>query len=89
MTARARLVNTADVKIIVNGDASQPIVSPAGSTLLNTSRRKRFSSPRHVGVGYLRSVQGPRERRRGSATSHREKSHFGEKNEKAAGCPAK
>ena len=35
MLARAQLVNTADVKIVINEDESNPVVVSAGSTLLN------------------------------------------------------
>ena len=34
--ARSKLVSTGDVSIEINGDASNPIVVPAGSKLLQT-----------------------------------------------------
>ena len=33
MGARSKLVNSADVNIVVNDDADNPIVAPAGDTL--------------------------------------------------------
>lgn len=37
--AQSKLVQSGDVKIIVNGDEANPIVASAGSTLLSTASR--------------------------------------------------
>ena len=51
MVARARLVNMEDVKIIINGDEENPIVSPAGGTLLNTLAAQKSFIPSACGGG--------------------------------------
>ncbi len=51
MIARSRLVNTADVKIFVNGDMDNPIVTPAGGTLLNTLSAEKIFIPSACGGG--------------------------------------
>lgn len=51
MIARSRLVNTADVKIFINGDMENPIVTPAGSTLLNTLAAEKIFIPSACGGG--------------------------------------
>ena len=51
MVARGQLVNTADVKIIVNGDEENPIVTPAGSTLLNALAAQKIFIPSACGGG--------------------------------------
>lgn len=51
MAARAKLVNTADVKIFVNGDKENPIIAPAGSTLLNTLSAQKIFIPSACGGG--------------------------------------
>jgi Na+-transporting NADH:ubiquinone oxidoreductase subunit F len=52
MVARSKLVNSADVKIIINDDEKNPLVVPAGSTLLNTlSAQKIFIPSACGGVG--------------------------------------
>lgn len=49
--ARARLVNSGSVSIIVNGDESQPIEAKAGSTLLATLADKKIFIPSACGGG--------------------------------------
>jgi Na+-transporting NADH:ubiquinone oxidoreductase subunit F len=51
MMARAQLVNTADVKIIVNGDEGNPVVVSAGSTLLNALSAQKIFIPSACGGG--------------------------------------
>ncbi len=43
--AQSKLVNSGDVKIIINGDESNPIIASAGSSLLSTWEVKRFFFP--------------------------------------------
>ena len=45
MGARSQLVNTADVRIIVNDNEDEPIVAPAGGTLLNTLAAQKIFIP--------------------------------------------
>ena len=49
--AQSKLVNSGDVKIIINGDESNPIVTSAGSTLLNTLGNKKIFLPSACGGG--------------------------------------
>lgn len=49
--ARSKLVNSGAVKIIVNGDESQPIECAAGSTLLATLADKKIFIPSACGGG--------------------------------------
>ena len=49
--ARSKLVNSGSVKIIVNGDESQPIECAAGSTLLATLADKKIFIPSACGGG--------------------------------------
>ena len=51
MVARAQLVNTADVKIVVNEDESNPVVVSAGSTLLNALSAQKIFIPSACGGG--------------------------------------
>ena len=51
MVARSQLVNTADVKIIINGDEANPVVTPAGATLLNTLSAQKIFIPSACGGG--------------------------------------
>jgi Na+-transporting NADH:ubiquinone oxidoreductase subunit F len=51
MQARARLVASGDVNIVVNDDESQPIVAPAGGTLLGTLAAQRIFIPSACGGG--------------------------------------
>ncbi len=49
--AQSKLVQSGDVKIIVNGDDSNPIVTAAGSTLLNTLSGQKIFLPSACGGG--------------------------------------
>ena len=49
MVARARLVATGDVTIIINDDTSKPLVAPAGGTLLNTLSAHKIFIPSACG----------------------------------------
>ena len=51
MVARSKLVNTADVDIGINGDASLTLKTPAGSTLLNTLSANKIFIPSACGGG--------------------------------------
>ena len=75
MMARARLVNTADVKIIVNGDDSNPIVAPAGTTLLNTLAAQKIFIPSACGGGGTCGVCKVHVKEGGGAILPTEKSH--------------
>jgi len=49
--AQSKLVQSGDVKIIVNGDEANPIIAAAGSTLLNTLSSKKIFLPSACGGG--------------------------------------
>ncbi|MBO3699476.1 NADH:ubiquinone reductase (Na(+)-transporting) subunit F [Roseivirga sp. E12] len=49
--AQSKLVQSGDVKIIVNGDEANPIVTAAGSTLLNTLSGQKIFLPSACGGG--------------------------------------
>jgi Na+-transporting NADH:ubiquinone oxidoreductase subunit F len=49
--AQSKLVQQGDVKIIVNGDEKNPIVAPAGSTLLSTLSGEKIFLPSACGGG--------------------------------------
>ncbi len=49
--AQSKLVQSGDVKIIVNGDEANPIVTSAGSTLLNTLSSEKVFLPSACGGG--------------------------------------
>ncbi len=49
--AQAKLVNTGDVRIVINDDDSNPIVVPAGSTLLTTLSNQKLFLPSACGGG--------------------------------------
>jgi len=49
--AQSKLVQSGDVKIIVNGDEDNPIVTSAGSTLLNTLSGQKVFLPSACGGG--------------------------------------
>lgn len=49
--AQSKLVQSGDVKIIVNGDEANPIVTAAGSTLLNTLSAQKVFLPSACGGG--------------------------------------
>ena len=85
MAARSRLVNTADVKIIVNGDDSNPIVSPAGATLLNTLAAQKIFIPSACGGGGTCGVCKVHVKDGGGAILPTEKSHIS-RGEEREGC---
>lgn len=49
--AQSKLVQSGDVKIVVNGDESNPIIAPAGTTLLNTLGAQKVFLPSACGGG--------------------------------------
>ncbi|MCB9535013.1 MAG: NADH:ubiquinone reductase (Na(+)-transporting) subunit F [Myxococcales bacterium] len=49
MAAKAKLVNAADVKIIINGDEANPIKAQAGGNLLNTLANHKIFIPSACG----------------------------------------
>jgi len=49
--AQSKLVQSGDVKIVVNGDEANPIVAAAGSTLLNTLSGQKIFLPSACGGG--------------------------------------
>lgn len=49
--AQSKLVQSGDVKIIVNGDEANPIITAAGSTLLNTLSGQKVFLPSACGGG--------------------------------------
>ena len=51
LIARGRLVNMEDVKIIINGDEENPIITQAGGTLLNTLSARKIFIPSACGGG--------------------------------------
>jgi len=51
LAARSKLVNTADVKLVINGDESKPVIVPAGSTLLNALAAQKIFIPSACGGG--------------------------------------
>ena len=85
MMARAKLVNTADVKIIVNGDDSNPIVAPAGTTLLNTLAAQKIFIPSACGGGGTCGVCKVHVKEGGGAILPTEKSHVS-RGEEREGC---
>jgi Na+-transporting NADH:ubiquinone oxidoreductase subunit F len=51
MVAKSRLVNSANVRIVINGDEANAILAPAGSTLLNTLSAQKIFIPSACGGG--------------------------------------
>ncbi len=49
--AQSKLVQSGDVQIIINGDKENPVVTPAGSTLLNTLSAQKIFLPSACGGG--------------------------------------
>ena len=49
--AQSKLVQSGDVSIIVNGDSDNPLVAPAGSTLLSTLATQKMFLPSACGGG--------------------------------------
>ena len=53
LAAKAKLVSSGDVRIIINDDESKPLVVPAGDTLLNVVIQKIFIPPPVVEVEHV------------------------------------
>lgn len=85
MVARAQLVNTADVKIIVNGDKDNPIIAPAGTTLLNTLAAQKIFIPSACGGGGTCGVCKVHVHEGGGAILPTERSHVS-RGEEREGC---
>ena len=51
LVAKAQLVQSGDVKIVINGNDNDPIVVPAGSTLLSTLGENKIFLPSACGGG--------------------------------------
>lgn len=85
MVARAQLVNTADVKIIVNGDEDNPIIAPAGTTLLNTLAAQKIFIPSACGGGGTCGVCKVHVHSGGGAILPTERSHVN-RGEEREGC---
>lgn len=51
LAAKAKLVSSGDVKIIINDDESKPLVVPAGDTLLNALSSQKIFIPSACGGG--------------------------------------
>jgi Na+-transporting NADH:ubiquinone oxidoreductase subunit F len=49
--AQAKLVQSGDVKIVINGDEANPLVVPAGSSLLSTLSNQKIFLPSACGGG--------------------------------------
>ncbi|WP_020532909.1 NADH:ubiquinone reductase (Na(+)-transporting) subunit F [Flexithrix dorotheae] len=49
--AQSKLVQSGDVKIVINGDEANPIITPAGSTLLSTLSAQKIFLPSACGGG--------------------------------------
>jgi Na+-transporting NADH:ubiquinone oxidoreductase subunit F len=49
--AQSKLVQTGDVKIVMNGDEENPVVTAAGSTLLGTLSNQKIFLPSACGGG--------------------------------------
>lgn len=85
MAARAQLVNTADVKIIINGDTEHPIITPAGSTLLNTLAAQKIFIPSACGGGGTCGVCKVHVHEGGGTILPTEQTHINRKEERE-GC---
>ena len=68
--ARKKLVNMADVKIIVNGDRANPIIAPAGISRQAPSPRRLQPVPR-AATKPPRRQRGPERARRNNRPSLR------------------
>ena len=53
MAARSQLVQSGDVKILINGDPDKALTAAAGSTLLNTLADNQIFIPSACGGGHL------------------------------------
>jgi len=49
--AQSKLVQSGDVKLFINGDTSNPVITPAGSTLLSTLSAQKIFLPSACGGG--------------------------------------
>ena len=49
--AQSKLVQSGDVSIVVNGDTDNPLIAPAGSTLLSTLATQKMFLPSACGGG--------------------------------------
>ena len=76
MGARSKLVNSADVNIVVNDDADNPIVAPAGDTLLNTLSAQKIFIPSACGGGGTCGVCKVHVKSGGGAILPTEKTHI-------------
>ncbi|MCB9639691.1 MAG: NADH:ubiquinone reductase (Na(+)-transporting) subunit F [Myxococcales bacterium] len=85
MFARSKLVNTADVKIVINGDENNPIVAPAGSTLLNTLAAQKIFIPSACGGGGTCGVCKVHVHEGGGAILPTERTHIS-RGEERHGC---
>jgi len=85
MGARSQLVNTADVRIVVNDDADNPIVAPAGGTLLNTLAAQKIFIPSACGGGGTCGVCKVHVHDGGGAILPTEKTHIS-RGEEREGC---
>ncbi len=85
MGARSKLVNTANVKIIINGDESNPIETSAGSTLLNTLSARQIFIPSACGGGGTCGVCKVHVKSGGGAILPTERTHVN-RGEEREGC---
>lgn len=85
LVARAQLVNTADVKIVINGDTAHPIVTPAGATLLNTLAAQKIFIPSACGGGGTCGVCKVHVKEGGGSILPTELTHINRKEERE-GC---
>ena len=85
MGARSKLVNSADVNIVVNDDADNPIVAPAGDTLLNTLSAQKIFIPSACGGGGTCGVCKVHVKSGGGAILPTEKTHIS-RGEEREGC---
>jgi len=83
--ARSKLVNTQDVKIIINGDESNPIIAPAGATLLNTLSAQKIFIPSACGGGGTCGVCKVHVHAGGGSILPTERGHMS-RGEERAGC---
>jgi Na+-transporting NADH:ubiquinone oxidoreductase subunit F len=85
MGARSRLVNTASVRIIINGDEENAIETPAGSTLLNTLSARKIFIPSACGGGGTCGVCKVHVKSGGGVILPTERSHVN-RGEEREGC---
>ena len=85
MQARARLVSSGDVNIVVNEDESNAIVAPAGGTLLSTLAAQKIFIPSACGGGGTCGVCKVHVHEGGGALLPTEESHINRR-EAREGC---